>query len=674
MKLKKLYSLRKDFTIIGLTGRVGSGCSEIAKWLANDDFDKDILASVKVNSTDAEEIKYKICTDYLNYGSNWKKFHVIHYKDVLLLHLFHQAIVDSGNNIDASIKNIIDIIFQNGTNGNFKGFSNRFDMLDDAILTGKIEKLLSENTEWFDKLNNIGCNELSVCLKEKKDDPEIFKLYFDYFEDFSKHFFEILNYYDITKRTRLVHDLANNLRDYGTVKNLSNEITDEDKTLDHIYTVAETINKLIKIWKSNNDVTKIVIDALKNSLELMYFKEKYSAFYMVATNKSEEERRYYVTKQISDKYTHLSERDILKHSNQILFLDENEYDGGDVNKGEFSSPDTENCIQKSDYHIYFSNSEKGKNEDPLSISNYDILSVTRQLVKLIALIHQPGIITPTAVERCMQVAYNAKFNSGCISRQVGAVVTDENYSVKSIGWNDVAQHQMPCNLRSVRDLLSDNPSSLFSDYEKTGGKFKDENDNNNRFIDFLREDYKSLDASKSNLEGKHCPFCFKTIQNTYEKEKNQVHTRSLHAEENAMMQITKNGGNGLKGGNLFTTASPCELCSKKAFQLGIKKVFYIDPYPGIATNHTLKNGVEVKNNPQLLMFQGAVGRAFHKLYEPFMAYKDELKILTNISPKERFNQKDIEKLSEKFRSEPALFEKVKNEVSSFLEKSQEQSN
>lgn len=38
------------------------------------------------------------------------------------------------------------------------------------------------------------------------------------------------------------------------------------------------------------------------------------------------------------------------------------------------------------------------------------------------------------------------------------------------------------------------------------------------------------------------------------------------------------------------------------------------------------------------MFQGAVGRAFHKLYEPFMAYKDELNILTGINPKIEFTQ------------------------------------
>lgn len=662
MKLKKLYSLRKDFTIIGLTGRVGAGCSEIATWLSSENFNNDILKSAKNSSVEAEEIKFKICCDYLSHPDNWKPFHVIYYKDVLLLHLFHQGIIEGNNNIENSIEKITEIIFQNGESGEFKRFTNRFDYVTDEDLRNQIRDFLFSSNQWYEKLNKLGCDELNICLKEKKEDPEFYSFYFSFFEEFSKEFYEILNKYDITKRTRLVHDLANNLREYGCVRNCENLIKREDKTLDNIYIVAETINKLIKVWKAKGGDTKIVIDALKNSLELMYFKEKYSAFYMIATNKGEIERRKYVEDRIRDKYKHLGEADIIKHSNQILYLDESEYDGGDVNKGEFSAPDTENCIQKSDYHIYFSNIEKGILEDSSSNSNYNYLSLDRQLVKLISLIHQPGIITPTGIERCMQVAYNAKFNSGCISRQVGAVVTDETFSVKSIGWNDVAQHQMPCNLRSVQDLLSPTPSKLFSEYEKSGGEFKDINNETHSFKELLAEDYKNLSTETANLEGKNCPFCFKTVQNAYEKEKNQVHTRSLHAEENAMMQITKNGGNGLKGGNLFTTASPCELCSKKAYQLGIKKIFFIDPYPGIATKHILKNGISENNNPKLLMFQGAVGRAFHKLYEPFMAYKDELKILTNISPRERFNQKDIEKLSEKFKNEPELFEKVKSSV------------
>ena len=35
MNLSNIYSLRQKFTIIAITGRTGSGCTEIAKALAN---------------------------------------------------------------------------------------------------------------------------------------------------------------------------------------------------------------------------------------------------------------------------------------------------------------------------------------------------------------------------------------------------------------------------------------------------------------------------------------------------------------------------------------------------------------------------------------------------------------------------------------------------------------
>lgn len=35
-KLDELYSLREDFSIIGLTGRTGSGCSKVAELLSKD--------------------------------------------------------------------------------------------------------------------------------------------------------------------------------------------------------------------------------------------------------------------------------------------------------------------------------------------------------------------------------------------------------------------------------------------------------------------------------------------------------------------------------------------------------------------------------------------------------------------------------------------------------------
>ena len=99
-----------------------------------------------------------------------------------------------------------------------------------------------------------------------------------------------------------------------------------------------------------------------------------------------------------------------------------------------------------------------------------------------------------------------------------------------------------------------------------------------------------------------------------------------------MLQIAKNGGQGLKKGNLFTTASPCELCSKKAFQLGIMNIFYIDLYPGISESHILQGGTNEASNPSVYQFQGVIGRGYQKLYEPFMTIKDETRLRSRIKP------------------------------------------
>lgn len=275
----------------------------------------------------------------------------------------------------------------------------------------------------------------------------------------------------------------------------------------------------------------------------------------------------------------------------------------------FYSQNIAKCIQLSDIHI--NNPRKGT-------KNFTTLK--KQLAWYISLIMHPGIVTPTREERCMQLAFTAKLNSGCMSRQVGAIVTDEHFSVKGVGWNSSPEGQPPCIIRNVEHLLNHEDSDAYSDYEQ----------NNEEFRDLLAKKFsEKLDHRewKDKLAGRNVPYCFKDIQNELEKEKNQVHTRSLHAEENAFLQISKYGGHGISGGILFTTASPCELCSKKAYQLGISEIFFIDPYPGISKDHILSIG---KNRPKLTLFHGAIGRAYNQLYEPILPYKDELKGVLNI--------------------------------------------
>lgn len=361
------------------------------------------------------------------------------------------------------------------------------------------------------------------------------------------------------------------------------------------FTLAEKINQIIKlIVQSNKQLKKstlIVIDAIRSNLEAMFFQDRYVAFYLAAVSCPDNERKQRLYK--------------LKFSDDdVKIIDKEEYVARDLkNIATYSVQDIQACIQRAD--IYISNPDQNN-----EVSKYSNLS--DQVIRFVSLMKRPGIVTPTAVERCMQLAYTAKLNSGCISRQVGAAISDQNFSIQAVGWNDVPGGQVPCILRNRDDLITGQDQNAYSEYEK----------NNKEYIAHFKKGIEVYIPIKAS--GRNISYCFKSEYNTLTGVKNQVHTRSLHAEENAFLQISKYGGRGIQGGMLFTTASPCELCAKKAYQLGVAAIYYIDPYPGIAIDHIIHGGTR---NPDLILFSGAIGRAFHRLYNPILPYKDEMSAL-----------------------------------------------
>ncbi|HDU8652492.1 TPA: deoxycytidylate deaminase, partial [Morganella morganii subsp. morganii] len=293
-------------------------------------------------------------------------------------------------------------------------------------------------------------------------------------------------------------------------------------------------------------------------------------------------------------------------ADQIKKIDNEESGKGDSEYKHLTNPNVKKCIEISDIHLF-----NPKNE-------YDNSNVLKaQIAWYIALMQHPGLISPTSMERVMQVAYTVKLNSGCISRQVGAVVTDKDNSIKSVGWNDVAKGQIPCAMRSIEGLIDDFNSETYSHYERNDEIFR------GAAREFY-EKFKPVILQSNSFKGRNISYCFKDIHNSIDNKSNQVHTRALHAEENAFLQLVKYGGIGIVGGKLYTTASPCELCAKKAYQLGVSEVIFIDPYPGITQDHILNIG---SMPPKLIQFRGAIGKAYHRLYEQVIPIKDELDYL-----------------------------------------------
>ena len=387
------------------------------------------------------------------------------------------------------------------------------------------------------------------------------------------------------------------------------------------YSITNLLHHVIQFYRNINtddgNPTLIVINALRNPYEIFYLRKKYATFYAMAISTDENDRK---------KRLH---EDSNYNETIIKNFDETEYPTKQVSLEEkFVYQNIGECMEMSDIHIVNNNRTIKKDINGKETVYVGKEYLKMQLVRYISLMKHPGLVIPTHEERTMQIALMAKYNSGCISRQVGAVITDEDFAIKSIGWNNAPEGQVPCLLRDCYTLLEkDNTESslsgLYSNFEIKQRKDDKDKPDDKTFCDCLKERIVDKITDKSILKGRTVSYCFKDIYNKQKGEKNQVHTRSLHAEENAFLQITKYGGQSIRGGKLFTTASPCELCAKKAYQLGIKDIYYIDIYPGISKEHILACGKD-EFRPKMNYFEGAIGRAYLQLYQPIIPYKDEV--------------------------------------------------
>lgn len=610
LDLNSIYSLRSNFTIIGLTGKTKSGCSEVADQLVKGfngglDFTdpKELFKAAGGKFLHNSFRKHRIIYEFASH--NFKPFTEIKYKDVITLFL-----------LKYSISKLKEFLISPYLSSEF--YQSSIPSYDFESEIKEIFNLSSEFEDFSKSLRSIELDQIK--LNGKWDD--FYSLFFSQeFKNFSNSLHAALGKNaDLDNKGRentgicyhkTFQIICNNLRKSGNP--FDSSIIDANK----IFTIAEVINKIIKSHRENNKLgaTQIVINSLKNPLEIMFFKQRYSGFYSVAINRDEDD----LWGDVIGKFTMTKDKKIVSK------LVEEEYNGGE-NK-EFYKQRIKECLQLADIHISFLSPDKAekknkplfeKKEGSKDISS-PYFSWRDQLLKYVSLIYHPGLIAPSSEERCMQLAYTAKHNSGCISRQVGAAITDENYSVKSIGWNNTPEGQVPCALRKLQDLLynENDFEADFTNYERgeIGKEFRQALLEN--FID-------KYGINKNLLKGRNICYCFKTIKNSISEGINQVHTRSLHAEENAFLQISKYGGQGLKNGILFSTASPCELCSKKAYQIGITVIYYIDPYPGISKPHILSAG---DNKIEVRLFNGAIGSAYHRLYHPMMNYKDEISLL-----------------------------------------------
>lgn len=583
--VSKIFDLRGKFAIIGLTGRTGSGCSTVANILCTEEFSKLALQLPDRNGEQLtnDERKYQIYYDYLK--ENW--IPAIKIKVTLII-----VWICMLSEYDSLINDLEK-------------------WLEDNIKTGTRKK--QELLLIFKKIFENNTNTASIRNKAKEYFKYLNQKDYKYIDDIEKivqisEFLEkkLPQHYNSLKT---IIDEENHHYTIEVFQILGNFIRDRlelEANKQEKVSIIELVNLLIKFYRHKNkniekkEKTIIIIDALRNPYEILFMRERYSSFYTISVNTPEEERQ---RRLYTKSYTR----------RQVEECDKTEYPNKPSLQEIYLRQNIEKCNEISDIHLF-----NGYEPNP---SNLQLL--TKQIALYMSLILHPGLVPPSNEERTMQIAYTAKYNSGCLSRQVGAVITNDQFAIKAIGWNDVPEGQTPCILRNSLNVLDAKADkSAYSNYELYETGFQEKL--KNKITCHINPMSKDI---KERLHGRHVPYCFKDVYNNKEHgENNQVHTRSLHAEENAFLQISKHGGQGIQGGKLFTTASLCELCAKKAYQLGIKEIYYIDLYPGISKKHILENGIY---RPKMKLFHGAIGRAYIHLYQPILSYKDEIRELLN---------------------------------------------
>ncbi|MFW6253921.1 MAG: deoxycytidylate deaminase [Chitinivibrionales bacterium] len=376
----------------------------------------------------------------------------------------------------------------------------------------------------------------------------------------------------------IMQNFGDQIRQYGHVL----PVADEEHSPANMLILPEAIRRLIKAYRIAHNERHFVIDAFRNPYEVEFFKRRYNEFYLIAVQRPQDE--------IKRALKNMSDNAVDKIQNRERGGKGEDGKSKEIHK-RITSQNIEECLQKAD--IFINNIYDNTTTYP---------NLRYHLIRFLCLAKLPGVIPPDCDERHMQLAMTAKQNSGCLSRHVGAIVVNKKGYVLGVGWNDPPRGQIPCTFRTASALTEGMDPKMFSDYETSS-----------TFI--------------AHIESKNygdTPFCFKDEYKTIKSKSFNEFTRSVHAEENALLQALANSSTEhLEGGTIYTTDSPCTLCSKKAYQLGIERIVYIEEYPGIAMQQTLNIGEKAIRQEQ---FQGITGSAYFRLFSSLMNEKDFLEL------------------------------------------------
>lgn len=219
----------------------------------------------------------------------------------------------------------------------------------------------------------------------------------------------------------------------------------------------------------------------------------------------------------------------------------------------------------------------------------------------------------------MYFASTASKNSSCLSRQVGACITDNNGDLISVGWNDV-----PCfggNLYKRKFEIKEEKDNRCV-YALEGKCFNDE-----RKEEIIEKLIRKLVSEKSVVLKDKAKF-YEVLQKSELKDLIEF-SRAIHAEMHAIISGSQKTGDKMIGGKIYCTTYPCHICARHIVVAGIHEIYYIEPYPkSLATKlhyDSITENEKDEGKVKILMFNGVAPSRYIQLFTMGENYRKDTK-------------------------------------------------
>jgi deoxycytidylate deaminase len=237
--------------------------------------------------------------------------------------------------------------------------------------------------------------------------------------------------------------------------------------------------------------------------------------------------------------------------------------------------------------------------------------IAARVERFLHLVLNTRILTPSYGEKAMYAAASAAGNSACLSRQVGAALTDQTGELISVGWNDVPKFG-----GGLYEADPTNDPSGATDqrcWNREGGTcFNDKHKSLTADLlvrDLVEGGFISRDKKQEAVK--------RVLKDSKLKDLIEF-SRAIHAEMHAIILGCQLAGDRVKNGKLFVTTYPCHSCARHIVAAGIKEVYYIEPYrKSLATtlhDDAISEMEGDRDKVRILPFDGVAPTKFLKLF------------------------------------------------------------